>query len=216
MRYSFPRLFAAFFVTIIMLCLFIGCLSSCTTTKEMSKQTEVIDSSYTKELERRLYESEITIHNYEQRIEELENLTVEFDNKCDTVINNVIEQIIQSGCPPARIDSFLNVIKSFRNKVKVLADGSKEFEGYIKNVKLSKEKLEQVTAVLRSEKTKLLHKLEAVKAELKTLKESKEKKSKTKFLNQWWLLPTGIVIGFYLCLKRKRILAFLRPVKSKL
>jgi len=209
MRYPFPRLFAAFFVTIIILCLFIGCLSSCTTTKETSRQTETVDSSYIKELERKVYESEITIHNYEQRIEELENLTVEFDNKCDTVINNVIEQIIQSGCPQARIDSFLNVIASFSNKVKVLADGSKEFEGYIKNVKLSKEKLEQVTAVLRSEKTKLLHELEAVKAELKTLKENKDKKSKTKFLNQWWLLPAGFIAGVCFCY-RKKIISVLR------
>lgn len=201
---------------VVMLLSFILTLGGCTSTKQVNKSTEQVDSSYIKSVEKRLEESGKTIQQYEQQIKELQYATVNFNSDCDTVINNIIEQVTNSGCPQARIDSFVAILSKLKSRVKVLSDGSIEAEGNLKNVSVSKEKLQQVTSLLMQEKTKLLLENENLQAEIKRLTEVKSKTSKKKFLNQWWLFPAGIVVGFYACLKRKRIASFLRPVKSKL
>jgi hypothetical protein len=216
MKYTFPKLFSAIILTAVVSCMIIGCLCSCTSTKEVNKTVETVDSSYIKNLERKIAEQEITISNYEQQVKENQLNSVDFNMGCDTVFNTIVEEIINSGCPKERVDSFLTAIKRLQNKVKILADGSIEAEGNIDKATSSKERFEKTLATVIKEKNLLITELEQVKAELIKTKEAKEKSSKKKFLNQWWLFPAGIVVGFYICLKRKRIASFLRPVKSKL
>ena len=194
---------------VVMLLSFILTLGGCTSTKQVNKSTEQVDSSYIKSVEKRLEESGKTIQQYEQQIKELQYATVNFNSDCDTVINNIIEQVTNSGCPQARIDSFVAILSKLKSRVKVLSDGSIEAEGNLKNVSVSKEKLQQVTSLLMQEKTKLLLENENLQAEIKRLTEVKSKTSKKKFLNQWWLFPAGMLAGIAL-VKRKQVLSFLR------
>lgn len=180
------------FVVMILLTFIILMLPGCTSTKHINKETESGDSIINAETARVRQQYEKDIAQLQSRIHELEYLGLTFDRNCDTTINQVVNKIIQSGCPQNQIDSFVTAIQRLRNKVKILTDGSVEAEGNIQNLVVTKNKMQETVANLTSTKQMLEKENQSLLAEVKKLKETKDKHTETSFLSHWWLL---LIIG---------------------
>lgn len=210
MRYPFPRLFAAFFVTIIMLCLFIGCLSSCTTTKEVNKHSLVKDSSVVKELQDsiRLLISEKAW--LEQVLKENEYATVEFDStRCPQIVFPEGAAMLNKDSIQRLVNDLNNSILGLNNRIRTYADGSREITGRLRSATYSKDKEIQQRLKLEREVDSLRQLKQKEKVVVNTVEKIKEVRKKTKFLNQWWLLPAGFIAGVCFC-HRKKIVSVLR------
>lgn len=196
------KLYKAIILTFILLLCVIGMValfSSCSSSKNVTKERIVIDSSATKELQDsiRLLKTEVT--RLEQTIKESEYATYEFDStKCPQIVFPVGSAMLNKDSIQRLINDLNNGINGLNNKVKRYADGTIEITGRLKNVTQLKEKQSQLIA----QQEKLIDSLKQVKQkETVSVNKEEEKKTvtkKTKFLPDWWLFPLGMACGIFL------------------
>jgi len=154
-------------------------LYSCTTVKEVTKTVSVVDSSAIKTRDSLLSVVNQMIVTHNQELRELRNTGIIFDNDCDTIF---LDQLI--GC---NIDSLIKIIRSQKNKIKILADGSIEAEGKIKSVRSNMEKTEKQTDQLLFLNTKLLRVRDSLAYEL-SKKDTAQVKNVKRGWWSWWFL----------------------------
>lgn len=179
-------------------------LASCTSTKQVSKQTTTVDSSYIKELES--WNKMLITENERLNVEnhELQYNSVEFDS---------------TDCPPTQIiidercnvDSITAVLRDqFASTVKIHADGTIEAKGRLVRANASMQKLQKF--VFEQSRTidslKKVKQKETVKTVTKT--EYKDKYVKRSFMTGWWLWLLFFLAGVFVGVK------YYRFIKSKI
>lgn len=205
---SFPRLLSAFIITVVIICMMIGCLSSCTTTKEVNKTSLVKDSTAIKELQDSLHLLRSEKATLEQLLRESEFATVEFDStRCPQIHFPEGAAMLNKDSVQRLITDLNNSIAGLNNRIRTYADGSREITGRLKSATYSRDK--EVQSRLQLER--IVDSLRQVKQKEKvvTHTEIKEvvKRKKTKLLTN--VLP-WIILGYVIRWKQKNILSFLR------
>lgn len=205
---SFPRLLSAFIITVVIICMMIGCLSSCTTTKEVNKTSLVKDSTAIKELQDSLHLLRSEKATLEQLLRESEFATVEFDStRCPQIHFPEGAAMLNKDSVQRLITDLNNSIAGLNNRIRTYADGSREITGRLKSVTYSRDK--EVQSRLQLER--IVDSLRQVKQKEKvvTHTEIKEvvKRKKVKVLTM--VLP-WILLGYVIRWKQKNILSFLR------
>jgi len=174
-------------------------LFSCTSSRHVVKTETIVDSSATEAYKDSFRVAKEEAIHWRSKYNEQEYNEVEFDS---------------SKCPPPFItidehcnaDSVRAVLEGiYTNKVKVLANGTKEYSGNIARFKFKLEKSEERELVYKQTIDSLRMALSEKKIEYKTVTVEKEVKSKTKVLNFWWLLIVGLVAGLFIERKFKLI-----------
>jgi hypothetical protein len=177
-------------------------LASCTSTKQVVKQTTSIDSSYIKQLEESVRVLQSENSHLSSEIHEMLFNSVEFDS---------------TNCPPTQIiidercnaDSIRAILEAdFSNEVKIHANGTIEAKGQLRRASASLQKIQQVIAEQSRtiDSLRSLKQHETVRTITKT--EYKDKYVKTSFLSQWWLFPAGMLC-MALIFYRKKVKSFL-------
>lgn len=202
-RHSFARYFFILILSVILACIMVG-MTSCTSTKHFQKTENRKDSSTTetKSDSTAYYKAEAI--RLESELKQLQYLTAEFDStKCPEIKFPEGAALLNKDSVQRLVNDLNNALNGVNNKLKVNADGSLELSGRIKQFKYSNEILEKKLLEKTDSIQLLQKKLAEKKTEVKTEYITVEKKSKTKFLNFWWLLAIGIVIGWILRSKIK-------------
>lgn len=189
-------LFAVVLITIIVMAI-VGA-TGCNTEKHISTSTEKVDSSYIKELERKITELEITNANYRNVIRQLESIGVTYQDRCDTA---ALRRIFQgTGCPEYKIDSFIRAINEQKNEIEILADGTKRFKGAIKAYSQTTQRLEETIVDLKKTVARSEQEKEVIKTELEATRKLKNKEVVRKVFPgfAYWLIPLVFIAGAWL------------------
>jgi hypothetical protein len=205
-----PKFFIGLLTTIALLILGAGCLSSCSTSKDVFKSEQSKDSTVERELRDSLHLLKKERDTFKQQLDEAQYMTAEFDKtKCP--------DIKPPKCPdfaiPDSVTRYVNELKDalagMNNKVKRYADGSIEYQGRIskltassfKNQMLLVEKDIEIDSLRRvTQKEKIVYVDRVV---------TKEVHKKSSFLSQWWLFPAGMLF-MLLIIYRKRIFSLFK------
>jgi hypothetical protein len=199
-------LLALYLVAISLACVF---ASGCTHTKDIEKTATTDYSSYIDSLVTANNDKEVLISNLKNTIDQYNFTDVQFDTKCDELIAKMETELqkskgegqIASYISAKTIDSILTELKSMRNKVKVSADGSLEAEGFVKNLRQTNHKLQEMLTQVSVEKEIWKTQAEINKGTKQVITEKKIKHVKDTFLNFWWLYLLGIATGIILWAK---------------
>lgn len=197
-----PSLVVAVIVVTILL-YFSGCRSG----KIQGYTKDLFDSLYAVELEEKIKVLEIENGELTARVNELEFLGVEFDNNCDSILKSAL---IKAGC---NTDSIGAILMQYKSRIKTYADGSVEAEGFIKTLKKTKEKNEELISKYQKE----VDSLKAIKQKEVHWKQVVTV-TKTKTVKRgvyWWV---WFLAGYGLCiiLPPKRILSYVKIGISKI
>lgn len=183
-------------------------MCSCTSTKDVAK-TEiktVVDSSSVRKADSLALVINRMKVNHARELQEARRTSVVFkDTPCPEV--NV------EGCDEDSLKKLIQqqqvLIKSFQNKVTQLANGSIVYEGQIASATADLERLEMENTTLAHDNISLIQQREELTNSLKKTQEEvvKLKKTKTSFLNFWWVFVLGFIAGIvsYHKLKNKRL-----------
>lgn len=208
MKYTFPKLFSAIILTAVISMMIIGCLCSCTSTKEVNKTSLVKDSSAIKELQDSLHLLITEKTTLENKLKETEYATVEFDStRCPVIWIPDCPAMLNKDSVQRLISELNNSINGLNNRIKTYADGSREISGKIKSATYSRDKEIQLRLQLEKEVDSLRNVKQKEKVVVKTEEKIVEKKKKTKFLTN--IIP-WIILGYVLRWKQKSIFKFLR------
>lgn len=167
----------------------------CNTEKHVSSSVEKVDSTYTKELEKKIAELEITNAHFKNVISELESIGVTYYDRCDTA---ALRRIFQgTGCPDYKIDSFINAINQQQNEIEMLADGSTKFKGAIKAYAKTTQRLEETIIDLKKTLARSEQEKETIKAELEATRKLKNKVVVKEVFPgfAYWLLILALIGG---------------------
>lgn len=202
---------------IIYLGLTTGILCSCSSQKDIFKTTNTIDSNNSRLVDSFKFQLTAMAMKHQKELEEAKNTKVVFDD---------------TPCPPAvpvnidscKSDSLIKIIhlqddyiKSLKNKVKVNADGSMEYEGKIKSVTVDLKRTEKENEELSQQNTLLAHWKDSVSTELKKKQTTSEKHiTKKWFSMSWvWIFLLGFILGCIFWHKRAKIWAYLGSLNKK-
>ena len=189
--------------------LIIGCMQSCTTTKDITKTKTTVDSTSLKEAYEKISTLTAERDTYYNRVKELEYLSVSFQDCPEINMDSLRTVLKEGGCKQSTIDSLINLYKSAQTTIKKLADGTLEIKGKIGSLTQSKSKDEET--IMEKDKTiaELREALKREEANVKTVTVVKDKVKKTSFLNQWWLFPLGFITCLFI-VYRKKILSIIK------
>lgn len=171
-------LFFYFLALIFLIWLAPGCM---TTSKTKTYERDKSDSINLVTALKELKELRQDTAELWQTIRNIERGEIIYDTDCDTVI---LEEIINSGCPQKRIDSFLTVFNSMRSTIRKLSDGTIEATGRIKAFRYANESLVSTVSVMRSriEKLERDSAVASTRVIKDTVKQTKEKKGISPFV----------------------------------
>lgn len=163
--------------------------SSCNTKKIQGYTKDVYDSLYVSELEEKIKVLEIENGELTARVNELEFFDVEFDNNCDSILKAAL---LKSGC---NTDSVNAILELYKSRIKTFSDGTVEAEGFIKSLRRSKQRNEELI-------TKYQHTIDSLKSINKKDVHWKqvvtiEKTTKVKRGIYWWV---WFLIGYGVCI----------------
>ncbi len=198
------KLLGVFALVIIVLIL----VSSCSSMKKSQGYTkDVYDSLYAAELEQRIKVLEIENGELTSRVNELEFLGVDFNPNCDSILKNAL---LKAGC---NTDSINAILIAYKSKIKVYADGSMEAEGFIRSLKHSKQKNEEIISRYQHEIDSLK---EVKQREINHLQTVTVTKTVTKKRGIYWWLWVLIGYGICIVLPPKRIWQYMKIGVTKL
>lgn len=177
-------------------------ITSCSSTKNVTKETQTIDSSYVQELESQVRTLNLDIEHLKSKISELEYTDVVFDNDCDSILRHAL---LKAGC---NVDSINSVLAFYKSKIKVYADGAVEYDGNIRSFTRTKSKLEETIKNLQRVNDSLATVKSKVDVKYEKVTETKDKIIKRGISGLMWTLFVLIIIaaflvGFWLCWKYK-------------
>lgn len=167
-------------------------VTSCSSTKNIQKHTSEADSATIEELQEDNRYLRSQVDELNTKIRTSEYTSVVFDNNCDSVIRAAITRY---GC---NADSINKVMDFLKNRIKVFADGSTEYEGKIRSYVSQKNKFEE--QVKKNQLT--IDSLKSIKQKevhwVRTVTITNTKYKKTGF--PWLWFSVGIGIGIALLL----------------
>lgn len=164
--------------------------SSCSSLKKTQGYTkDVYDSLYVAELEDKVKVLEIENGELTSRVNELEFLGVTFDNNCDSILKFAL---LKAGC---NTDSINAILSQYKSRIKTFADGSVEAEGFIKSLRRSKERNEEVISKYQHEIDSLK---EAKQREVNWVQKEIITKTVTKKRGIYWWI--WLLIGYGICI----------------
>ena len=163
--------------------------ASCTVKKSLTKSKILTDSTALHEKIDSIRLLKIVNEKLTAEIHEMQFAGVIFDS---------------SRCPPAVInipancnaDSVMKILESYKDKVKIYADGTIEAQGKLKSAYYSKDKLSQVISELKKENDSLALVKQKELVKVVTDKQYITKKVKRSFSLIWLLI--GAAAGFVL------------------
>lgn len=137
---------AKFITAVLIICIsvvVVVVLNSCAGTKEVVKTVSIVDSSYAKKYDSVTKRFSEMRASYQRQLNEAKKSQVKFEKvPCPPSIIN-IDSLCQFDSLVKIIVQQENYIKSLKNKVTVLADGSVQYEGQIKSAKAETQRAEQ-------------------------------------------------------------------------
>jgi len=164
---------------------------SCKTSKHITTSVATVDSSVLKEKIDSLHLLITELYRLQSEIKELQYAGVVFDS---------------SQCPPTQfvidkncnVDSIMRILDSYRNRVKILADGTIEAEGKLKSAFYTKDKLTRTIAELQRTIDSLHNVKQAEKIDYKQKIVTVYREVKRSFFSQWWMWLIVFVAGCYI------------------
>ena len=163
----------------------------CTTQKHITTETKTVDSSRIKEQEDLI--RALTIENVRltAEIHELQYAGVVFDT--DTTTQHPI-YIMEEG---KDLDSLIELLNNYKNKVKIYADGTIEAEGKLKSAYYSKDKQSRFITELQriNDSLKVVKQKEVVRVVTDT--KYVDRRVKRSWFTGWWLWLLMFAGGYY-------------------
>jgi hypothetical protein len=166
-------------------------ISSCKTSKVITRTLLETDSTSIVERDRLRKDSTAMVATHKKEIEIIKNTGITFQPKCDTFI-------IDGHC---NVDSIMKVVNALKNSVKINKDGSIEANGNLMSAYSNIQDLSRENDSLGSVYVSLQKDYVDSVTQLHTLRsnESIVKKSKPGgIFTWWWLFPFGVLVGIVL------------------
>lgn len=197
-------LFILMLLTMILLAL-IG-IGSCTATKKVNTSKQSFDSAAINILKDSVRNLKKEIQTLKQTISEKETVDVVFDN---TVCPPCPDVVIPKDLNTVGNDSLINLVdnlndaiafynnysKGLENKVKIFADGTKEYSGKLKSYKQSDEKKQEIINNLIRESDSLRDVLQQNNTTVAKVTETKTKEVEVVvFPWYFWLITGGFAL----------------------
>lgn len=208
------RLAAALLFLIILIAI-VAAFTGCNATKKVSTTKQTYDSSTINILKDSVRNLKKEVQTLKQTISEKGSVDVVFDN---TVCPPCPEVNIPKDLNTIGNDSLINLVanlndaiafynsysKGLENKVKIFADGSKEYSGKLKSYKQSDEKKQEIINNLIRESDSLRDVFQQNNTTVAKVDEKKDVDKKTSVLNWWHFLIIGFIGGGLVCVTLDR------------
>ncbi|CAL7961522.1 membrane hypothetical protein [Gammaproteobacteria bacterium] len=173
-------------------------IQSCTSTKKFSQVTDTASEVRIETLQDSLSVIKQEKEHLENLIREMEFTSVIFDSTRCPEIPRLPEGIamLNKDSVQELIDKYNYIINGLSNKIVIASDGSITASGRIKQLQRTTDKLLQTIADKDKRYDSLLKTKQEVKQENKHEQTKIASSKKVTFLNFWWLLVIGTIIGF--------------------
>ena len=177
----------------------------CSHSKNTFQASERNDSSRVLTLEDSLRLVISERNRLQQLYNEQQYLSVQFDStRCPKIVFPSGTAMLNKDSIQQLVTDLNNAIEGLQNKLQINADGSVLAEGRLKDARYSHQKLLKIISEWQRKYDSLSRVKKEDKQQVITETVVKTEKTKTSFLNFWWLFFCGIPVGAILVLKFKK------------
>ena len=177
----------------------------CTHSKKTFETRNLKDSTNETTMEDSLQLMKSELNRLQQLLEQQQYLSVQFDStRCPKIVFPVGTAMLNKDSIQQLVNELNNAIDGLQNRLEVNSDGSVIAEGRLKEAKYSNRKLLKALSEWEKKYDSLSKTKKQEKQQVITETVVKTEKSKTSFMNFWWLFFLGIPVGALLVLKFKK------------